>query len=266
MPEIIDEDNHYLPLKSKFRNNPLLKRPYVGRGKISSYSLPKSNKHVYGKPNPPKDVPASMVINGWKYHNPTETKEGSKHRKNFVNINRMALKRGKITAKEVNDFRKNTSINTNRQRKEIKSPTKKALEEMKKTDRSRVYGKPSNVNGDDTDMKWVMSMTYYSKWVKSQETLFQQKFNPHNHKNGKYAQVKPTKASIGHSAYYKSQQNTINQKKQKELEMQKYKKVKYDYIKPKVTLPDNRKKSQTPKFSNRNNHNVNLPGRPFSAI
>ena len=122
MPEIIDEENHYLPLRSKFRNNPLLKRPYVGRGKESIYSLPKNSKHVYGKPNPPKDVPASMVINGWNF--PTASKEASKDTKDFVKINRMALQRGYVTAKEVNDFRKTNPIKNNRPRKQIKSPTK----------------------------------------------------------------------------------------------------------------------------------------------
>lgn len=264
MPNLIDEDNHYLPLKAKFRNNPLLKRPYVGRGKASAYALPKNKKHVYGKPNPPKDVPASMVINGWKFHTPTEAKEDSKQRKNFVKINRMALKNGKITAKEVNDFRKNTLKNAYRRRKECKSPLTKLKEEMKRIDRSRVYGKPSNVNGDDTNMKWVMSMTYYSKWVKSQENLFQQKFKTYDHKNGKYSQIKPTKASIGHSAYYKALQNKIIKEKHTALEMQKYKKSKYDYIKPKVSLPDNNKRPQTSTGKRSNNNRI--ANRPFSAV
>ena len=54
------------------------------------------------KPNPPKDVPASMAINGWDF--PTASKKTSQHTRYFVKVNRMALQRGYVTAKEVNDF------------------------------------------------------------------------------------------------------------------------------------------------------------------
>ena len=103
-----------------------------------------------------------------------------------------------------------------------------------------------------------MSMTYYRNWVKSQENLFQQKFK-RNFQNGKYAQVKPTKASIGHGTNYKLQQNKINKQKCKELERQKYKN-KFDYIKPKVAFV-----SQTPRHKYNNNKNYNTSKRPFSA-
>lgn len=261
MSGLLDEENNYLPLKSKFRNNPLLKKPYVGKGKKSIYSLPKSNQHRYGKPNPPKDVPASVVINGWKYHNPSQFKEGSKQKKNFVKINRMALTNGYITAKEVNDFRKNNGEiikNQSLKRKIPLSPTKNwQQEKLKLINKSLTYGQPSNLNNDDTDMNLVMQMQYYSNWINEQELLFKQQFKKHiaNKKRG-LSTIKPTKASIGHSTYYKSQQKKVNNQKDKQLQIQRYKN-KFNYIKPRVQTP-------RPNYNRKNKKNTNN-NRPSSA-
>ena len=176
---LLDGNDYYLPLSGRYRSNILLMKSPVGHTKPSLYNLP-SSEHRYGKANPKKEIDTSNIVNGWNVGIRTADQRWLHRKKDFTLINRRALKRGCVTAKQVNQYR----------REQIEMDRAREMEHQKRTrEQLRIH---NNNNSADRDRErerskscvdintYAASITSTTKATTKEEQPQKQKKNIYN--------------------------------------------------------------------------------------
>ncbi|EGR29037.1 hypothetical protein IMG5_164490 [Ichthyophthirius multifiliis] len=139
----------YFPWEQN-KQNKLLKKSEVGKGKQSTYNLPPIT-HTYGKPPRRDSENAKDVTMSWQYHQQTKDQEPPR---DFIRLNKNCVKESFISPKDIKEYRQQ-----HQEIKKIINKGKKGVELFLPSDDFRygIKNKPS------TPMNQIIELHYASQ-------------------------------------------------------------------------------------------------------
>eukprot|EP00761_Pharyngomonas_kirbyi_P011276 gb/GECH01011301.1/.p1 GENE.gb/GECH01011301.1/~~gb/GECH01011301.1/.p1 ORF type:complete len:240 (+),score=46.28 gb/GECH01011301.1/:1-720(+) len=146
-----DDENTPRIGKRGSKNNPLLVRKKLGRGKDPTTPLP-GPEFSYGKPSPADPEPLKSLISSWKK---PKAKTKSKKPIDFVKLNKMSVKNKATTSSDVSSFRNRTPSPPSRQRQRVYHDIAPQYQE-------RPYGSPTRYG---IGVKDLIENKYEREWV-----------------------------------------------------------------------------------------------------
>ncbi|CEO96274.1 Cilia- and flagella-associated protein 77 [Plasmodiophora brassicae] len=184
------DPNEFLPPGRSFRTNPLLVHSRVGRSarKIER-KLPPS--HVFGKVEVIVNDGAKQALTNWQTHVPKSHAEAGR---DFVTLNRDAIKSGALSSRTVAEYRKQDNAKT--ATKGAKSPVQTARPTAtERKSSSNAAAGVSSKGRPGTPIGAVLTGQYQHEWEARQRANMAQRWAKKKHQ----LVTRPTKASQGHT-------------------------------------------------------------------
>lgn len=196
--------------------NPLLVKDDVGKAKTSCYDLPPEG-FAYGRPDMPDYEGAREVTMQWVPHQPEERADLGVQ--NFRSLNKKALSKGALSAKDQTDFRKKTDMPLTHT--PAQAPPRVFPNEVVP---SFTYGKKTRPS---TPIAQVVSNQFAAEFESAMDEMYNH-YDEEKQRPGGHI-IRTTKASEGHA----KQRHTEVEKKEP------FKLSKFKNIKGKLKLPNN---------------------------
>eukprot|EP01006_Ploeotia_vitrea_P012638 TRINITY_DN33430_c0_g1_i1.p1 TRINITY_DN33430_c0_g1~~TRINITY_DN33430_c0_g1_i1.p1 ORF type:complete len:324 (-),score=192.67 TRINITY_DN33430_c0_g1_i1:1111-2046(-) len=196
------EDVEYVGRRKKGQN-PLLMRSKVGQAKSSGVKLPPED-YSYGYVTKQVADGAKTALGGWEQHKPNAH---ARPGRDFVKMNRMAMRQGLYSTKDQAKFRKENDVRLSQGAARKKNRAKKQALQV---DKDRVYGVKHS--GPSENMQSIIGNQFQREWIQSQKQKAAEERKKRKEKK-KRTTAAPTKTSLLRAKRKDNQQPMFKLKK-----------------------------------------------------
>ncbi|XP_060762715.1 cilia- and flagella-associated protein 77 [Neoarius graeffei] len=177
---------HVGVVRESMTNNPLIKKPKLGKTKSRGMSYPGPD-FVYGAVTTIRDGGAAEALSSWYTPSPSSS-SSTQYRKleqDFVALNREGVKSGLVTAKELQQYRATHNIRRSVACKSFKSTPVRIPQDV-------TFGVPTRPS---TPIASLLEYRYGRKWLEEQQAK-DRALLEHQNKKSQLARIQDTRTTL----------------------------------------------------------------------